>query len=57
MRQIIDDALQRVAEPTDSTNSTEFCTDPRVLTSTIQGMHGPRTCDTNFTSYLILLHL
>ena len=37
-RQIIDDALQRAAEPTDSTNSTEICTDPRELTSTIQGM-------------------
>ena len=35
-RQIIDDALQRAPEPTDSTNSTEICSDPRELTSTIQ---------------------
>ena len=51
-RQIIDEALQRAAEPTDSTKSTEICTDPRELTSTIQGTHGPRTSDMNFTTYL-----
>ena len=37
-RQVIDQALQRAAEPTDSTNTKEICTDPRELTSTIQGM-------------------
>ena len=48
-RQVIDQALQQAAEPIDSTNTTEICTDPRELTSTGRTLQGSEI------EYLILI--